>query len=348
MCIRDSQSIGESETKVFLTGSGGLLIAKLLGLDFVQEVIATKQAVSELLPNTDVVIELGGEDAKILYLTNGLEQRMNGTCAGGTGSFIDQMAGLLKTDAKGLNELAENHKNIYPIAARCGVFAKSDVQPLLNEGAAKEDIAASILQAVVTQTISGLSQGRPIAGNLSLIHILTPTGFGNPRRMSSGIDLNRVILLIAVLEKRARVNLSNSDVYINVAGGLRIDETAADLGICAAIVTGQTDTQIPPDMIFAGEVGLGGELRAVSQLEKRLGEAAKLGFKSAIVPKPVSYTHLVERAAYDMVSGTRQVLNSSASDKNNAVLLKIMTYSRNVSRNLDAVCKSDSGNLTKR
>ncbi len=160
------EKCGNINAKVFLTGSGGLLIAKLLNLDFVQEVIATKQAVSELLPETDVVIELGGEDAKILYLTNGLEQRMNGTCAGGTGSFIDQMAGLLKTDASGLNALALEHKNIYPIAARCGVFAKSDVQPLLNEGAAKEDIAASILQAVVTQTISGLSQGRPISGNI--------------------------------------------------------------------------------------------------------------------------------------------------------------------------------------
>ena len=115
--------------------------------------------------------------------------------------------------------------------------------------------------------------------------LVTPTGFGNPRRMSSGIDLNRLFLLIAVLEKRASVNLSNSDVYINVAGGLRIDETAVDLGICAAIVTGQTDTQIPSDMIFIGEVGLGGELRGVSQLEKRLFEASKLGFKTAIVPK---------------------------------------------------------------
>ncbi len=115
--------------------------------------------------------------------------------------------------------------------------------------------------------------------------LVTPTGFGNPRRMSSGIDLNRLFLLIAVLEKRARINLSNSDVYINVAGGLRIDETAVDLGICAAIVTGQTDTQIPPDMIFIGEVGLGGELRGVSQLEKRLSEASKLGFKTAVVPK---------------------------------------------------------------
>lgn len=115
--------------------------------------------------------------------------------------------------------------------------------------------------------------------------LVTPTGFGNPRRMSAGIDLNRVILLIAVLEKRARMNLSNSDVYINVAGGLRIDETAVDLGICAAIAASRSDTAIPPDMIFIGEVGLGGELRAVTQLEKRLGEAAKLGFKSAVVPK---------------------------------------------------------------
>ena len=162
--VRDK--CGNICTNVHLTGSGGLLIAKLLNLSFVQEVIATKQAVSELMPGTDVVIELGGEDAKILYLTNGLEQRMNGTCAGGTGSFIDQMAGLLKTDAAGLNTLAAAHKNIYPIAARCGVFAKSDVQPLLNEGAAREDIAASIFQAVVTQTISGLSQGRPITGNV--------------------------------------------------------------------------------------------------------------------------------------------------------------------------------------
>lgn len=115
--------------------------------------------------------------------------------------------------------------------------------------------------------------------------LVTPTGFGNPRRMSSGIDLNRVILLIAVLEKRAKVHLSGADVYINVAGGLRIDETAADLGICAAIATGQTDTQIPPDMIFVGEVGLNGELRNVSQLEKRINEASKLGFKCAVVPK---------------------------------------------------------------
>ncbi len=159
-------TLKDAEFTVVITGSGGLLLSKMLGLPFVQEVIANKTAIETFLPGTDVVIELGGEDAKILYLTGGLEQRMNGTCAGGTGSFIDQMSILLKTDADGLNKLAEQHKTIYPIAARCGVFAKSDVQPLLNEGAAREDVAASILQAVVTQTISGLAQGRPIKGNI--------------------------------------------------------------------------------------------------------------------------------------------------------------------------------------
>ena len=169
--------IGEEPFSVVITGSGGLLLSEMLDLSFVQEVIANKTAIECFMPDTDVVIELGGEDAKILYLTGGLEQRMNGTCAGGTGSFIDQMSILLKTDADGLNELAKKHTTIYPIAARCGVFAKSDVQPLLNEGAAREDVAASILQAVVTQTISGLAQGRPIKGNIVFLggplHFLT-------------------------------------------------------------------------------------------------------------------------------------------------------------------------------
>ena len=165
--IKDA--LGNTQFQVAVTGSGGLLLSKMLRLEFVQEVIATKKAVETFMPGTDVVIELGGEDAKILYLTHGHEQRMNGTCAGGTGSFIDQMAVLLKTDASGLNELAKNHKTIYQIAARCGVFAKSDVQPLLNEGISREDIAASIFQAVVTQTISGLAQGRPIRGNVAFL-----------------------------------------------------------------------------------------------------------------------------------------------------------------------------------
>ena len=154
---------------IAITGSGGLLLAKWLGIEFVQEVIASKTAVETFIPQTDVVIELGGEDAKIIYFDNGIEQRMNGTCAGGTGAFIDQMAALLNTDAAGLNDLASRHETIYPIASRCGVFAKTDVQPLLNEGARKEDIAASIFQAVVTQTISGLACGRPIRGNVALL-----------------------------------------------------------------------------------------------------------------------------------------------------------------------------------
>jgi activator of 2-hydroxyglutaryl-CoA dehydratase len=149
---------------ISVTGSGGLSVSKWLGMPFIQEVIACSKAIETLIPETDVSIELGGEDAKITYFRGGVEQRMNGTCAGGTGSFIDQMASLLQTDALGLNELSKGHKVIYPIAARCGVFAKTDIQPLLNEGAAKEDIAASIFQSVVNQTISGLACGKPILG----------------------------------------------------------------------------------------------------------------------------------------------------------------------------------------
>ncbi len=152
-----------------VTGSGGIGIAQHLGLEFVQEVIAGTTAIQESFPQTDVAIELGGEDAKITFFAGGLEQRMNGICAGGTGSFIDQMAVLLKTDAAGLNKLAEKHTTIYPIAARCGVFAKTDIQPLLNEGAAREDVAASIFQAVVIQTITGLACGRPIRGNVAFL-----------------------------------------------------------------------------------------------------------------------------------------------------------------------------------
>ncbi len=155
--------------KITLTGSGALEISKLLKIPFIQEVISCKKAVETYIPETDVVIELGGEDAKIIYFDKFIEQRMNGTCAGGTGAFLDQMASLLNTDTTGLNEYAKNYKNIYPIASRCGVFAKTDIQPLLNEGAAKEDISASIFQAVVNQTISGLACGRPIRGNVAFL-----------------------------------------------------------------------------------------------------------------------------------------------------------------------------------
>ena len=157
------------ELSVMVTGSAGMGIAEGLGWPFMQEVIACTKAVRELLPQINTVIELGGEDAKITYFNATLEQRMNGVCAGGTGSFIDQMASLLNTDPAGLNELAKNHQMIYPIASRCGVFAKSDVQALMNDGAAKEDIAASVFQAVVNQTISGLAQGQPIRGNVAFL-----------------------------------------------------------------------------------------------------------------------------------------------------------------------------------
>ena len=159
----------QRKVTVKVTGSGGLSVSQWLNIPFIQEVIAATTSVKKLIPRTDVVIELGGEDAKITYFKGGVEQRMNGTCAGGTGAFIDQMAALLETDAMGLNELAKGANQIYPIAARCGVFAKTDIQPLINEGARREDIAASIFQAVVSQTISGLACGKPIRGNVAFL-----------------------------------------------------------------------------------------------------------------------------------------------------------------------------------
>ncbi len=155
--------------KIMITGSGGIAVASRLEVEFIQEVIAGSASIQRYFPQTDVIIELGGEDAKITFFKDGLDQRMNGICAGGTGAFIDQMATLLKTDAEGLNELAKDYKILYPIAARCGVFAKSDIQPLLNEGARREDIAASVLNAVVIQTVSGLACGRAIKGNVAFL-----------------------------------------------------------------------------------------------------------------------------------------------------------------------------------
>lgn len=163
-------AIGNVVLSPMITGSGGLTLANHLEIPFVQEVIAVSSALQDYAPQTDVAIELGGEDAKIIYFEGGnVEQRMNGICAGGTGSFIDQMASLLQTDATGLNNYATNYKAIYPIAARCGVFAKTDIQPLINEGASKEDLSASIFQAVVNQTISGLACGKPIRGHVAFL-----------------------------------------------------------------------------------------------------------------------------------------------------------------------------------
>ena len=163
------EKLGALTVEPVITGSGGLTLSKHLGIPFVQEIVAVATSLKDYAPQTDVAIELGGEDAKIIYFTGGIDQRMNGICAGGTGSFIDQMASLLQTDASGLNEYAKNYKAIYPIAARCGVFAKTDIQPLINEGATKEDLSASIFQAVVNQTISGLACGKPIRGNVAFL-----------------------------------------------------------------------------------------------------------------------------------------------------------------------------------
>ncbi|HJG31664.1 MAG TPA: 2-hydroxyacyl-CoA dehydratase [Collinsella ihuae] len=187
-----------------ITGSGGLLLSQWLGLEFVQEVIASKRAVETLIPATDVAIELGGEDAKIIYFDQGIEQRMNGTCAGGTGAFIDQMATLLHTDASGLNELAREATTIYPIASRCGVFAKTDVQPLLNEGAAPSDVAASIFQAVVTQTISGLACGRPIRGNVAFL--------GGPLQYLS--ELRKRFYITLELDEEHRIVPENAHLFV--------------------------------------------------------------------------------------------------------------------------------------
>ncbi len=170
LLARAQDGLGNLLLSPVITGSGGLALAKHLEIPFVQEVIAVASALQDYAPQTDVAIELGGEDAKIIYFEGGnVEQRMNGICAGGTGSFIDQMASLLQTDATGLNTYAKDYKAIYPIAARCGVFAKSDIQPLINEGASKEDLSASIFQAVVNQTISGLACGKPIRGHVAFL-----------------------------------------------------------------------------------------------------------------------------------------------------------------------------------
>ena len=207
---RAEQVIGGTPMRVSITGSGGMLLAKWLDLEFVQEVIASKRAVETLIPQTDVAIELGGEDAKIIYFDNGIEQRMNGTCAGGTGAFIDQMASLLKTDAPGLNELAKGMERIHPIASRCGVFAKSDVQPLLNEGARPEDIAASIFQAVANQTVSGLACGHPIRGYVAFL--------GGPLQYLS--ELRKRFYITLNLDEEHRIVPENAHLFVATGAAL--------------------------------------------------------------------------------------------------------------------------------
>ena len=184
----EKEYIQGQAVKLAISGSAGMGLAESCGVPFVQEVFATRVAVNKLVPGTDCVIELGGEDAKILFLTNGTEVRMNGSCAGGTGAFIDQMATLLKMSAEEMDKAAQKAERTYTIASRCGVFAKSDIQPLINQGARPEDVAASIYKAVVNQTIAGLAQGRPIQGKV--LYLGGPLTFSTVLRQSFDEALN--------------------------------------------------------------------------------------------------------------------------------------------------------------
>ena len=207
--------LGNLTVHPMITGSGGLTLANHLQVPFVQEVIAVSTSLKALAPATDVAIELGGEDAKIIYFEGGnVEQRMNGICAGGTGSFIDQMASLLQTDASGLNEYAKNYHLLYTIAARCGVFAKSDIQPLINEGATKEDLSASIFQAVVNQTISGLACGKPIRGNVAFL--------GGPLHFLS--ELKQSFIRTLKLDDAHIIDTDNSHLFAAIGSALNAKE----------------------------------------------------------------------------------------------------------------------------
>ena len=209
------EKLGELTLQPVITGSGGLALANHLGIPFTQEVIAVSTSLKALAPQTDVAIELGGEDAKIIYFEGGnVEQRMNGICAGGTGSFIDQMASLLQTDATGLNEYAKDYKALYPIAARCGVFAKTDIQPLINDGATKPDLSASIFQAVVNQTISGLACGKPIRGHVAFL--------GGPLHFLS--ELRESFIRTLKLDEEHTIIPENSHLFAAIGSALNAKE----------------------------------------------------------------------------------------------------------------------------
>ncbi|MBR1471626.1 MAG: 2-hydroxyacyl-CoA dehydratase [Lachnospiraceae bacterium] len=208
-------ALGDRIIRPVITGSGGLTLAKHLKVIFVQEVLAVSTSLETFAPKTDVAIELGGEDAKIIYFENGnVEQRMNGICAGGTGSFIDQMASLIQTDAMGLNEYAKNYRSLYTIAARCGVFAKTDIQPLINDGATREDLSASIFQAVVNQTISGLACGKPIRGHVAFL--------GGPLHFLS--ELKAAFIRTLKLDDEHIIEIENSHLFAALGSALNATE----------------------------------------------------------------------------------------------------------------------------
>ena len=211
--------------KIAITGSAGLGIAEASGITFVQEVFSAFIAVNKQYPDADVVVELGGEDAKIIFLTGGVEQRMNGSCAGGTGAFIDQMASLLDVTPMELNELSLKSEKLYPIASRCGVFAKSDIQPLLNQGAKKEDIAASIFQAVVDQTVSGLAQGRKIEGKVLFL--------GGPLSFLSG--LRKAFVNTLNLDEEHAIFPELAPCFMAYGSALRAEQMSEEMTIEEAL-----------------------------------------------------------------------------------------------------------------
>lgn len=225
-------ALGDCTVAPMITGSGGLTLAKHLEIPFVQEVISVSTALQQTAPQTNVAIELGGEDAKIIYFEGGnVEQRMNGICAGGTGSFIDQMASLIQTDATGLNEYAKNYKAIYPIAARCGVFAKTDIQPLINEGATREDLSASIFQAVVNQTISGLACGKPIRGHVAFL--------GGPLHFLT--ELKAAFIRTLNLDEEHAISPENSHLFAAIGSALNCDTS---LTTTLSALSGQLQSDI--------------------------------------------------------------------------------------------------------
>ena len=234
---RAQEQLGDILLKVKITGSGSINLGKAMQIDFVQEVVAVATALQHQAPQTDVAIELGGEDAKIIYFKGGLEERMNGVCAGGTGSFIDQMASLLQTDATGLNQEAEHYQQIYPIAARCGVFAKTDIQPLINEGATKADLAASIFQAVVNQTISGLACGKPIRGCVAFL--------GGPLHFLP--ELKKAFIRTLKLTPETTVDPENSHLFAAMGAALESTEVQS-IDISHLIQRLETGVQVTFEM----------------------------------------------------------------------------------------------------
>ena len=236
------EELGDLDLEMSITGSGGMGLADVIDVPFIQEVIASTLTIEKFIPETDVMIELGGEDAKMTFFDGTMEQRMNGTCAGGTGAFIDQMAALLKVDANGVNELAKDYKNIYPIASRCGVFAKTDVQPLLNEGVRKEDIAASIFQAVVNQTVAGLAAGRKIKGNIAFL--------GGPLYFMS--ELRRRFIETLDIKEENVIFPENPQLFVAMGAALDDDserESKTVSSLIANLKDDASDALVPEDSL---------------------------------------------------------------------------------------------------